>query len=150
MFLAWFLTDYKGNKKNPARRRISQNFQVFYIHDFIWNNWHFFWYSLLNKPGTNELFKSWKNVVFMPLSTWKSVRKRNYLYWKSVFYLLFMLIKHNLVSLHPHKLKNAVFLTFKESFICETNKNFDVKNEKNVGINTSFLKKSRKKSDFFC
>ena len=56
----------------------------------------------------------------MSLLTWKSVRKRNYLYWKSVFYLLFML-KHNLVSLHPHKLKNAVFLTFKESFICGTN-----------------------------
>ena len=51
--------------------------------------------------------------------------------------------------MHPHKLKNAVFLTFKESFICETNKNFDVKNEKNVGINTSFLKKSREKVIIF-
>ena len=86
----------------------------------------------------------------MSLLPWKSVRNQNYLYWKSVFYLHFYAYKHNLVSLHPHKLKNAVFLTFKESFICETNKNFDVKNEKNVGINTSFLKKLREKSDFFC
>ena len=47
------------------------------------------------------------------------------------------------------KVKDVVFLTLKESFICETNKNFELKNEKNVGINTSFLKKSREKRDYF-
>lgn len=35
----------------------------------------------------NILFMSWKNVIFVPLSTWKSVRKSDYLYWKSVFLL---------------------------------------------------------------
>ena len=36
------------------------------------------------------------------------------------------------------KVKDVVFLTLEDSFICETSKNFDVKNEKNEGINTSF------------
>ena len=39
----------------------------------------------------NVLFKSWKNVILIPLSTWKSVRKQKYSHWKSVFCLLFCL-----------------------------------------------------------
>jgi len=46
------------------------------------------------KPPTqlNMDFKSWKNVIFMPLLPWKSVRKPKYIHWKSVIYLLFMLV----------------------------------------------------------
>ena len=38
------------------------------------------------------LLKSWKNVIFILLLNWKSVEKCKYSYWKSVFYLLFMLV----------------------------------------------------------
>ena len=40
----------------------------------------------------------------MPILTWKSVRKANYLYWKSVVCLVFVLVfKQNIVSLHPQR-----------------------------------------------
>ena len=35
---------------------------------------------------------SWKNVVFAPLLPWKSVRNWIDLYWKSVFFLVFVLV----------------------------------------------------------
>ena len=53
----------------------------------------------------NVLFKSWKNVILIPLSTWKSVRKQKYSHWKSVFCLLFCLYLSKTLYLCTYKYK---------------------------------------------